>query len=94
LRRKVRSPVFAGDTIHVECEVIEARPSKSHAGRGLARTRDKTVRHDDTLVIIDSSGTGRKMALRSRYSPSLGCSGEFSRWKLRPISNMREPDDP
>ncbi len=45
------SPVFAGDTIHVECEVIEARLSKSRPGRGLVRTRNRIVKQDGTLGI-------------------------------------------
>ena len=35
----VEKPVFAGDTIHVECEVIEARLSRNRPGRGLVRTQ-------------------------------------------------------
>src|SRR3954447_18863864 len=31
----VKGPVFAGDTVHVECEVTEARLSQSKPGRGL-----------------------------------------------------------
>ena len=33
----VHAPVFAGDTIHVEVEVIEARLSKNRPGRGQDR---------------------------------------------------------
>ena len=33
----VEKPVFAGDTIHVECEVIEARLSRNRPGRELVR---------------------------------------------------------
>ena len=47
----VKSPVFAGDTIHVECEVTEARLSQSKPGRGLVRTANKVVKHDGTVVI-------------------------------------------
>ena len=47
----VHTPVFAGDTIHVEVEVIEARLSASRPGRGLVRTRNKIVKHDGTLAI-------------------------------------------
>jgi acyl dehydratase len=39
----VENPVFAGDTIHAECEVIEARLSRSRPGRGLVRTRVRIV---------------------------------------------------
>ena len=40
----VERPVFAGDTIHVECEVIEARLSRNRPGRGLVRTRNQVVK--------------------------------------------------
>jgi acyl dehydratase len=46
----VKGPVFAGDTLHVECEVIEARLS-SKAGRGLVRTRNKVTKQDGTVAI-------------------------------------------
>src|SRR5215213_3819603 len=36
----VKGPTFAGDTIHVECEVIESRMSKTRPGRALVRTRN------------------------------------------------------
>ena len=47
----IAAPIFAGDTIHVECEVIEARPSKSRPGRGLVRTRNKVVKQDGTVAL-------------------------------------------
>lgn len=47
----VHGPVFAGDTIHVEVEVIEARLSKNRPGRGLVRTRNKVVKQDGTVAI-------------------------------------------
>lgn len=31
------SPVFFGDTLHVEFAVVEARPSRSHADRGIVK---------------------------------------------------------
>src|SRR5262245_30621751 len=48
---EIKSPVFAGDTIYVECEVIEARLSRSRAGRGLVRTRNKVVKQDGTVAL-------------------------------------------
>ena len=48
----VKSPVFAGDTIHVECEVTEARLSQSKPGRGLVRTTNKVVKQDGTVAIV------------------------------------------
>jgi len=47
----IDGPAFAGDTIHVECEVIEARLSKSKPGRGLVRTRNRVVKEDGTPVL-------------------------------------------
>ncbi len=49
---KVENPVFAGDTIHVEVEVIEARLSRSRPGRGLVRTRNRVVKQDGTIVLV------------------------------------------
>ena len=48
----IKGPVFAGDTIHAECEVIEARLSNSKPGRGLVRTRNKVVKQDGTVALI------------------------------------------
>jgi acyl dehydratase len=47
----VRGPVVAGDTIHVECEVIEARRSKSRPNRGLVRTRNIVRKQDGSVVL-------------------------------------------
>jgi acyl dehydratase len=47
----IEGPVFSGDTIHVECEVIEARRSRSRPGRGLVRTRNRIVKQDGTVAI-------------------------------------------
>ena len=47
----VENPVFAGDTIHAECEVVEARRSKSRPDRGLVRTRIRVVKQDDTVAL-------------------------------------------
>ncbi|WP_428492955.1 MaoC family dehydratase [Rhodopila sp.] len=47
----VAGPTFAGDTIHVECEVVESRRSASRANRGLVRTFN-TVKKQDGAVAI------------------------------------------
>ncbi|MGE0802585.1 MAG: acyl dehydratase [Lautropia sp.] len=49
---KVERPTFVGDTIHVECEVIESRLSKSRPGRGLVRTRNQVVRQNGDVLLI------------------------------------------
>lgn len=48
----IKSPVFAGDTIHVEVEVIEARLSKNRPGRGLVRTRNTVRKQDGTVALV------------------------------------------
>ncbi|HWD59908.1 MAG TPA: MaoC family dehydratase N-terminal domain-containing protein [Stellaceae bacterium] len=48
----IKGPAVAGDTIHVECEVIEARLSKSRPGRGLVRTRNRVVNQHGTEVQV------------------------------------------
>ncbi len=47
----VEAPVFAGDTIHVEVEVTEARPSRNRPNRGLVRTRN-VVRNQHGKVVM------------------------------------------
>lgn len=47
----VENPVLAGDTLHAECEIIEARPSKSPPGRGLVRIRVCVVKQDGAIAL-------------------------------------------
>ncbi len=48
----VEAPVFAGDTIHAECEIIEARASKSRPDRGIVKSRVRIVKEDGTTAIV------------------------------------------
>ena len=48
----IESPVLAGDTIHVEVEVIDARLSRSRPGRGLVRTRNRVVKEDGAVALV------------------------------------------
>lgn len=47
----VKAPTFAGDTIHVECEVVESRRSASRPSRGLVRTFNRVKKQDGSLVL-------------------------------------------
>lgn len=47
----VKAPTFVGDTIHVECEVIESRPT-SKGGNGLVRTRNEVKNQNGDTVIV------------------------------------------
>jgi acyl dehydratase len=49
---EMKGPVLAGETIHVECEVIEARLSNSKPGRGLVRTRNNVVKHNGDIALV------------------------------------------
>ncbi|MGE4368427.1 MAG: MaoC/PaaZ C-terminal domain-containing protein [Burkholderiaceae bacterium] len=46
---KVNQPVFAGDTIHVQCEVTEARPT-SKPGRGIVTALNNIVNQRGEIV--------------------------------------------
>ena len=48
----VKGPTFVGDTIHVECEVIECQESKKRPGLALVRTRNQIVKQDGSVVIV------------------------------------------
>lgn len=47
----VAGPTFAGDTIHVECEVVESRRSASRPNRGLVRTFNTVKKQDGSVAI-------------------------------------------
>ncbi|MES2258558.1 MAG: MaoC family dehydratase N-terminal domain-containing protein [Pseudomonadota bacterium] len=47
----IKGPTFAGDTVYVECEVLESRASKGKPGLGLVRTRNRVYKQDGTLVM-------------------------------------------
>lgn len=49
---EIKNPAFAGDTLHVEVEVIEARLSRSRPGRGLVRTRNRVLKQDGSELLV------------------------------------------
>ena len=43
-------PVRPGDTLHIETEVLSARPSRSHPDRGIVQVRNTTLnQHGETV---------------------------------------------
>ena len=50
---KVRlvAPVFAGDTLYAESEVLEARPSRSRPGQGIVRIGSTGMKADGTVFM-------------------------------------------
>ncbi len=48
----VRGPTVVGDTIHVDCQVVESRRSKSRPDCGLVRTRNEVRKQDGQVVLL------------------------------------------
>ncbi|QQS14020.1 MAG: MaoC family dehydratase N-terminal domain-containing protein [Rhodospirillales bacterium] len=50
----VKGPSFVGDTIHVECEVTEVRPTSKDPTRGLVRTMNQVKnQRGETVLTYD-----------------------------------------
>ena len=48
---EILGPTFVGDTVHVEVEVLECRPTSKTPDRGLLRTKNDIVnQHGDTVI--------------------------------------------
>lgn len=48
---ELTAPVFVGDTIYAESEVLSKRPSKSRVGQGLVTVRTRGVKADGTVFM-------------------------------------------
>jgi itaconyl-CoA hydratase len=48
---RLPAPVFVGDTLYAESEVLESRASRSRPGQGIVRVRTRGRKQDGTLVI-------------------------------------------
>jgi itaconyl-CoA hydratase len=48
---RMPAPVFAGDTLYAESEVLEVRPSRSRPGQGVVRVRTRGFNQRDETVI-------------------------------------------
>lgn len=46
------APVFHGDTIHVETEVVSLRPSRSRPGQGVAEFEHRGANQHDEVVVV------------------------------------------
>jgi acyl dehydratase len=45
-------PLFVGDTVHVETEVVAMRASRSRPGNGILTLEHRGFKQDDTLIAI------------------------------------------
>ena len=48
-------PVYPGDTLRVESEIVEIRPSQSNPDRGIVRVRSTTFNQDGQPVMIQTA---------------------------------------
>ena len=55
-------PVYPGDVLRVECEVLGLRPSESQPDRGLVRVRNTTLNQEGQPVMAQVVTTGLVMA--------------------------------
>jgi acyl dehydratase len=46
------NPVFAGDTLYAETQVLAIRESKSDPTRGIVTVRTRGVKQDGTIVVV------------------------------------------
>ena len=63
---KLLAPVFAGDTIYAESEVLSKRESKSRPGQGIVTVRTTGLKQDGTVFMTFE----RTALIRSRESVS------------------------
>jgi len=59
---KLLAPVFSGDTIYAESEVLAKRPSESRPGQGIVTVRTKGLRQDGVVFMTFE----RSALIRSR----------------------------
>jgi itaconyl-CoA hydratase len=46
------NPLFAGDTLYADSEVLEARASRSRPGWGIVTVRQRGIKQDGTVVLV------------------------------------------
>lgn len=65
-------PVFPGDVLRVESEVLEVRPSQSNPDRGIVRVRSTTLNQHGQPVMIQTASliVPRRPGTREEPSPS------------------------
>jgi itaconyl-CoA hydratase len=48
---RLTAPVFAGDTLYAESEVLEVRPSRTRPGQGIVRVHTRGFNQDGTTIM-------------------------------------------
>jgi itaconyl-CoA hydratase len=49
---ELKAPVFVGDTIYAESEVLAKRPSEGRPGQGLVTVRTRGIKADGTVFLV------------------------------------------
>ena len=49
---QVKGPTFVGDTIHVEVEVLESRPTSKSPDRGVIKTKNRILNQNGQELIV------------------------------------------
>ena len=92
----IKGPTFAGDTIHVECEVIESRPSKQPARarpRAHAQPRREAGRHRRPGVHAAAHGQGPQRKLNALHADEAMTSMELpNKTPSGPLAGVRVVD--
>ena len=96
-------PVFHGDTIYVESEVLEKRESKSKPDRGIVKVRTIGYKQDGTLVmsykrsvLVPKRGHGVERGLgQGRQQPKLAAdqqarSAVAEAWRAKVLDRERQ----
>jgi acyl dehydratase len=74
-------PVRPGDELHLECEILEVRPSKSRTDQGLIKVRTTTLNQNNEPVQIQ---VGNLLVPRRTAKNTLGDAGVARRiWRLQ-----------
>ncbi len=63
------NPVFAGDTLYAETEVLSVRESNSDPKRGIVKVRSRGVKQDGTIVLESERSV---MVWKREHAPNLG----------------------
>ena len=49
---KLPAPLYDGDTLYADSEVLEVRESRSRPGWGIVKVRQRGIKHDGTVVLV------------------------------------------
>jgi itaconyl-CoA hydratase len=49
---ELTAPVFVGDTIYADSEVLSKRPSQSRPGQGVVTVRTRGLKSDGTVFLV------------------------------------------